>query len=81
MPNADGTGNAWDGLKNIGLALIYFLLLYCTDRYLGGKLAIMMIVGGAGGAALGFLAGKDLKAVVAWGAIGVLAGLGFWAAL
>ena len=78
--NKDGTGNAWDGLKNIGMALVYFLLLFFTGEHFGHWWA-MILVGGLGGAALGYFAGKDLKAVVAWGGIGAVAGFLFYLAL
>lgn len=82
MPNKDGTGNAWDALRNLGFALIYFLALYASDRYLGGKLIIMLIVGAAGGAALAKMTTKGSWIdLAAWGGFGLAAGFGFWLAL
>lgn len=80
MPNSDGTSNVWDGLKAIGMALVYFLLLFLTGEYIGLWWA-MVLVGGIGGVALGYFAGKDVKAMAAWGLIGAIAGILFYLAL
>lgn len=86
MPNSDGTGNAWDGLKMIGFALVYILLIVGTGEYFGHWWA-MMLVGAAGGAGLAkavsfvFKQPVSNKLILGWAAIGAAAGFGFYLAL
>ena len=81
MPNKDGTGNALDGIKRIGIVLVYFVLLYLTGNYIG-YWWLMVLVGGVGGAVLAKLfSGAAWKDTWLWALIGAAAGIGFYIAL
>lgn len=83
MPNSDGTANVWDALKHIGVALVGFILIYLTGAYLPNF--FLVIIPPAICAVGGWFAAKgDPKnqkiAAIAWGCIGLAAGIGFWIA-
>jgi hypothetical protein len=81
MPNKDGTGNALDGIKRIGVVLVYFVLLYLTGNYIG-YWWLMMLVGGIGASVLAKLfTSAAWKDTWLWAIIGAAAGFGFYLAL
>ena len=67
-------------MKHCGIAVLCFAPLVLIGIFIP-SLVGMILVGGAGGAALGYFAGKDLKAVAAWGVMGAVAGLLFYVAV
>ena len=82
MPNADGTANVSDALKQIGVALAGALVIYLTGEYLPGIFLFIIpaLVCGVGG----YLAAQGdskKKAAIGWGAIGMAAGILFYFAL
>lgn len=78
MPNKDGTGNAIDGIKRIGLAAIFIVApILLTGLYYPHWWA-MMIAGGIGCGIMGKLATKGSWVnIAAWAGIGAVAGLLF----
>jgi hypothetical protein len=84
MPNKDGTANVGDALKHIGVALVGALIIVLTGLYLPGFLLVIIppIVCGVGG----WFADKNpnrktrIEVALAWGGIGLIAGILFWIA-
>jgi len=77
MPNKDGTGNALDGIKRIGIAALCFAPLVFIGTRLEPKWWAMVLTGLIGGAALAKFATKGSWVnIIGWGAIGAIAGFG-----
>ena len=80
MPNKDGTGNAADGVGRIFLFALCFAPLVIIGIQENPKWWAMAIAGFIGGGVLAKAATKgSWKNIIGWAAIGLAAGLGFYA--
>lgn len=81
--NKDGTANVGDALKHIGVALLGAILIVITGLYLPNFLLLIIPTAacGIGGWFAGGVNPKTKRnAAIAWGVIGLVAGIGFWIA-
>lgn len=80
MPNKDGTANAWDGLKSIGIALAAAFLIALVGSSLKGGWLVMIVTPAITVAGAYFATRKSgektkVSTLVRWGVLGFVAGI------
>lgn len=83
MPNSDGTGNAWDGLKNIGIGLIFAAAIVFAGTSIRNNWLLIPVCTVCTAIPAWLITRKadkktEFKTIATWGAIGLIAGFVWW---